>query len=181
MSCCCLNTECFDIFLVPCAASVTLPILADQTGVWTMITEFNSMSYNTQIDVISGQPILIPAANLNENYKHKVRFYRPNGDMVNATCYILNTMATIFTSPGSGTGTVTTSLPITVTEDGNVLEVLPLIGQVVHDVITKSDAVYSMVKNGITFDPVTGEVDLTNIGGYFAGETITFLYEKTGV
>jgi hypothetical protein len=179
MNCGCKTYECLDVYLAGCAAVVVLPIVADQTGTWIMITEFNGQHLRTDVNVTSGSPITIPVSALNENYRHTIRFYKTDGTIFNDTCYTLNAMATIFTNPAPAATTVTTSLPITADSDGNIIQSDDLIGVIVHDVITVNDAVYSMAKNGLSYDPATGEIDLTNIGGYFTDNTITILYEKT--
>ena len=80
--------------------------------------------------------------------------------MVDDKCYKLNVMATIFSSQIPLSGTVTTSLPIVTTTSGNVIQHNDLINVIVHDIITVEDGVYSMVKNGLTYTPSTGEIDL---------------------
>lgn len=177
MNCNCNRYECHDVLLVECAQEIPLPVIADETGTWHMIMKFNNVTYRTDINVQSGVPVTIPNV-FNENYLHVVYFVKTNGTVFNHTCYKLNVMATIMTNPGHVSGTKTTSLPILTTAPGTVIQHNDLIGVVVHDVITVEDGSYQMSKNGITHDANTGEIDLSNIGGYGQNINITILYEK---
>lgn len=178
MNCSCSVYECHDVYMLPCSGAITLPVISDEDSVWMMITRFNGMAVRTDVSVRNGFPVVVPAKSFNENYNYTIWFLRQNGSVVDDKCYKLNVMATIFSSQIPLSGTVTTSLPIVTTTGGNVIQHNDLINVIVHDIITVEDGVYSMVKNGLTYAPSTGEIDLTNIGGYGSGVTITIIYEK---
>lgn len=178
MNCGCQNYVCHNVYLIPCSGSIALPLLADETGTWIMITEFNGITYRTDINVTDGQPIVIPTSALNEKYRHPIRFIRSDGSLFNNTCYSLNVMATIFTNPAPQQTTQTVSFPFKAISGGMVFQHNDLIGVIMHDVITINNASYQAQEMGITHDPATGEVDFTVIGGYMADDTITFLVEK---
>lgn len=99
--CNCENNACIDVFLTPCADTVTLPIQATETGTWRMVYDFNGTVIRTDISVTNGNNIAIPASVLNEDYTHVVRFYKTDLTIFNDTCYQLNIMATVFTNPSA--------------------------------------------------------------------------------
>ena len=111
--CNCENNACIDVFLTPCADTVTLPIQATETGTWRMVYDFNGTVIRTDISVTNGNNIVIPASVLNENYTHVVRFYKTDQSIFNDTCYQLNIMATVFTNPPANTSTLPPHINVT--------------------------------------------------------------------
>jgi len=95
MSCECANMVCVDVFLSPCAATIQLPVTADETAVWNMAFEFNGSQFVTSVPVYVNQPIVIPNR-FNEQYTHVLRFYRPDNTVFLNTCFKLTTMPTVF-------------------------------------------------------------------------------------
>lgn len=91
MSCECENIECLRVSVSPCATGVSTGLTASETGSWTGIIEFNGIETTFSFTVISGQDIIIPNSNINENYRHLLRLYNSRGILFNGTCYTLNT------------------------------------------------------------------------------------------
>lgn len=101
MACGCETYSCFDVLLVECASTITLPIVASETGTWKMIQEFAGSTLRTDITVTNGVNLVVPASVFNENYTHVVKFYKVDDTIFNNTCYKLNIMPTVFTNPSS--------------------------------------------------------------------------------
>jgi hypothetical protein len=99
MPCNCENTECIDVFLDPCACVINTGLIADSSGTWKMMHEFNGTQIRTDIAVVSELPISVPSTAFNEDYKTEVRFYKPDNTIFNDTCYKFNIMLTVFTEP----------------------------------------------------------------------------------
>lgn len=101
MSCCECNTyECITVYLLSCAQTVTLPIVANETGTWKAILEFANVSYRADIPVVNGNKITIPNR-FNEYAIHTLKLYRSDDTLFNDTCYTIHIMPTVFTNPSS--------------------------------------------------------------------------------
>jgi hypothetical protein len=91
MSCGCTTYQCINISLQACAETVTLPsIVADETGIWTMVLEFNGVDYRATVNVGNNVAVTIPNR-FNEDYTHTLKFYRADGTLVYDTCYTIKT------------------------------------------------------------------------------------------
>jgi hypothetical protein len=104
MPCGCLEYECLKVYLVPCAETVPLGIVSDYTGTVKMVVEFDNAHTRTDIAVTEGEAIVAPNV-FNEDYNHLVQFFKPDGTLINDTCYKIKTMQTIFTNPPTPTPT----------------------------------------------------------------------------
>lgn len=89
MPCECTIYECLNVLSSNCD-EIVLDLVADETGIWTMRYEFDEFWFQRDIDVTSGDPILIPNV-FNEKYKHTIEFYDVEGEKFNDTCYTLDT------------------------------------------------------------------------------------------
>ena len=85
------------MFLVPCAETINLGLVADGSGVWKMMHEFNGTSVRTDVAVTNGNPIIVPN-HFNEDYDTILKFYKPDNTIFNDTCYKLKIMLTVFTN-----------------------------------------------------------------------------------
>lgn len=99
MNCGCETYQCINVFADPCNEVVTLPITANDTGIYKMVFQFNGVNFRIDVPVISGENLTIPTSYFNENYTHVVQFYTEAGVLFLNTCYKLNIMQTVFTNP----------------------------------------------------------------------------------
>lgn len=88
MACNCIEYQCLDIDYDLCDNDITLPLNADETGLWTLLIEFNGTWIKLSIEVVEGEPIVIPNV-LNEHYVHTVRLLNSSKELFNDTCYKL--------------------------------------------------------------------------------------------
>ena len=96
---CCTNIEnlgCFD----SCNGIVTTDLIADVAGVWSMEIDYMGITKKVNFEVFASGPLVMPLGGvlldsgiviltdkLNEDYEYIVRFYRPDGTLLNDTCY----------------------------------------------------------------------------------------------
>ncbi len=90
MSCNCLTYQCLGIDFNPCSNGVQLPIIADETGSWSVLVEFNGTWIRLSLEVTEGEPIVLPNV-LNERYVHTIRLLNSDRELFNDTCYKLMT------------------------------------------------------------------------------------------
>lgn len=128
MPCTCENNECIDVFLDPCACIINTGLVADGSGTWKMVYDFNGTPVRTDIDVANGLPISVPNV-FNENYKTTVRFYKPDNTIFNDTCYKFNIMLTVFTNGCNGVVTENV-FNVVIAETGNSFSSVKITGEV---------------------------------------------------
>lgn len=105
MSCGCEEYVCLQVVpQVGCIEEIQINLPATETGQWIMSLEFNGGWINKYIDVEEGVNILLPNY-FNENYSHTIKFYNTENELVNDTCYRLNT------SKVGGTGSIMPTPP----------------------------------------------------------------------
>lgn len=92
MSCNCETYSCLNVAptVETCPDAFVVDLVATETGAWIMQYEFNGRWINKSIDVIENVQLSLPNV-FNELYKHTIRFYNTDGELVNDTCYTLNT------------------------------------------------------------------------------------------
>ena len=90
MACNCVEYQCLGIDYDPCSNNVVLPINANETGLWTLLIEFNGTWIRLSLEVTDGQPIVIPNV-LNEHYVHPIRILNTDKELFNNTCFKLTT------------------------------------------------------------------------------------------
>lgn len=189
---CCTNTECIDVYINDCSSTVTLPITANQMGVWKIFAEFNGVQIKQTYYFNKGQNIVV-MNKFNSSYTHKLHIYDPNMILFNDTCYILNMNPTIdatgttlpqpatvttdltylfITNPQSGhSGTIDDPIQIA---PANTLQVTILAGKIVHNPVYLNNApIQDMIYNA-----TTTTFDNTTNGGFLNGYLFTFTYEK---
>lgn len=89
--CNCTEYECLSIVQqYACADIVTLRLAAPTTGTYAWEYEFNGRWNGGYIDVTQGENIVLPYV-FNESYVHEIKFYYGDGELVNETCYKLDT------------------------------------------------------------------------------------------
>lgn len=89
-----MSWTCIDARLSLCEEFIPLSIVANETGTWKALIEFNGMSLTYDIEVVDGEQISIPNK-LNENYAHILRLYDSSGSLVNNTCYTIRTQIVV--------------------------------------------------------------------------------------
>lgn len=106
MSCNCETYSCLNVAptVETCPDAFVVDLVATETGAWIMQYEFNGRWINKSIDVIENVPLSLPNV-FNELYKHTIRFYNTDGELVNDTCYTLNTSKVGVGSVSRGTST----------------------------------------------------------------------------
>ncbi len=70
---------------------IALPLLADATGAWEFITNFNGAYQYVQFNADAGNRIIIPAK-LNEYYTYSFKLYKPDTSLFNDTTYQVHTI-----------------------------------------------------------------------------------------
>lgn len=90
MACNCETYSCLDVDFDPCSDGVELPLVADETGTWTVLIEFNGTWVRLSIEVEDGENIVIPNV-LNEFYVHTIRLLNTEKELFNDVCYKLRT------------------------------------------------------------------------------------------
>lgn len=91
MACDCEEYVCLEVVpQVGCIEEIQVNLPATETGEWIMSFEFNGSWINKFIEVENGVNILLPNY-FNESYTHTIKFYNTDNELVNDTCYKLNT------------------------------------------------------------------------------------------
>lgn len=111
--CPCNITACLDVEIGPCATAVILPVTAPVSGVYRVSTDFNGYRLNGDTEAVQGERIAIPTNILNGNYTHTLRIFRPDGTLLNNTCYNLTTMASIYAGTLPSASYLAVSLTLT--------------------------------------------------------------------
>lgn len=100
MNCCNPTKE--TVLLYGCSNYIQLPIRATETGVWTLIIEFDNQLFRKAIDVANNEFIVVQRDVFNENFVHRLWIYKTNGTLFNdGNCYHITTEF-VLGSPQSG-------------------------------------------------------------------------------
>lgn len=86
MACGCDIYQCLEVDYNPCDNDIILPIVANETGDWVVLIEFNGTWIRLSISVTDGEPIAIQNV-LNECYVHTIRLLNTEKELFNDTCY----------------------------------------------------------------------------------------------
>lgn len=70
---------------------IALPLVADTTGAWEFITNFNGAYQYVQFNANAGNKLIVPAK-LNEYYTYSFKLYKPDTSLFNDTTYHLHTI-----------------------------------------------------------------------------------------
>lgn len=176
MACDCTTYACLDFVrqYSNCPEFLTVKLEAAATGTYSWEYEFNGRWFGGTIDVTGGQNIVLPWV-FNEQYTHLVKFYDENGDLLNDTCYKLDTskIPGTYTTPSSGE---TNYLNVTLTEGmlsegGTVVTLSTIAGRTV---IFVADG--NQIYNAGSFTQDGNEFTMTNGASFYAGQIITLLF-----
>jgi len=81
-NCCCTNTLDFCNQNICQDSEVDFDILAQETGVYKMITYFLGLQLIVSADISIGEKVIFPIDKLNESYEFTAEIYTPSGDRV---------------------------------------------------------------------------------------------------
>lgn len=70
---------------------IALPLVADTTGAWEFITNFNGSYQYVQFNANAGNKIIVPAK-LNEYYTYSFKLYKPDTSLFNDAAYQVHTI-----------------------------------------------------------------------------------------
>lgn len=195
---CCANTVCIDVYLSPCATSVDTGLVASVAGNWIAIYEFNGVDNQINVTYALNDPIILPNQ-FNPSYRHSLKLFKPDGNLFNDTCYVLNTHLTlngngggiapvtpytvttnitykIFASPNPTAGDGSDSNPYQVAA-GASITIPQVINKVVHEpqIYNTGNEYLDFIKtNGKSTDGVFTRED-GNL--FYVGDKITISYE----
>lgn len=189
---CCANTECIDVYINDCSSTVTIPVIANQSGVWKMFVEFNGIEIKQAYYFTQGQNIVLENK-FNSGYTHTLKIYDPNGILFNDTCYMLIMNPTV---DATGTtppqpATITTDLTFSFTSNpqsghsgaiddpiqvlpGNTIIIPQLAGKIVHNPVWLNG--YTV--QDMPYTSSTTTFDNTARGGFLQNDLLTIQYEK---
>lgn len=74
-----------------CSEAVALPLTANATGTWALLTNFNGAYQYVQFSATEGQQLVVPAR-LNEDYTYHFRIYTPGNTLLHDGGYIAKTI-----------------------------------------------------------------------------------------
>lgn len=173
--CPCESITCLNVLMEHCAATVTLPVNALETGQYLFVTEFNGFALRATGAVTQGEKIQAPAHILNGNYTHVLRIYRPDNSLLNATCYKLKTMVSSWHIPlpypppsGDGGAVQITLAAEMVSEDGLSFTSAAIAGRTLLSFDTDNQS-----PNRAQFTQSGNEITRTDGGSFYDGQIIT--------
>lgn len=160
MACGCETYECVRVAVNPCSPGTELPIASTITGNVTVSIEFNGATSVFQVAATEGDNIVLPTSALNEKYTHRME--------VQGQCYEIRTSPAI-----SGGG----SIPVPPAsanawqwgevEASGVIVASPLLTGELAPILWLSQMPIDWELQGVTWDPGTGELDFSSMGGAF--------------
>lgn len=106
MSCNCPNYTTFDLIVNCFATAVALPITSASAEQLLGKIEFAGYTMYFYADVTEGGAIVIPNKFFNESALHILKLYRPNGDLLNNTCYEISLTIVAEPLPEEGIGSM---------------------------------------------------------------------------
>lgn len=175
MACGCELYECFSIDYNPCEMWVELPLVANETGNWVLLIEFDGQWTRLLVAVVDGENISIPTV-LNEYYTHTIRLLNTSKELFNDTCYKITTQVTSqgqTPSINPNPSKETYELEISAVDGQTVYSDADLIGATILQVTVENDTI---PESGYSFSSVTGEMTFNN--SFFEGAIIYILYKK---
>lgn len=191
---CCQETTCVQVYINDCVNKIVTPLVADMAGLWRVMVEFNGSWIRRLMQFANGDKIEIDNV-FNNNYKHLVQIFRPDGTLFNDTCYNFDMSLVLDTLPLNIPVTTDTSFVFKDNPDydagdgtpGNPYELqtgvtvaIPMlydavaeIGYVVHQPISYNLGMEYIAynRNSVTFQ--RGDNNTFN-----NGDTMTISYEK---
>lgn len=70
---------------------IALPLVADTTGAWEFIANFNGAYQYVQFNANAGNKLIVPAK-LNEYYTYSFKLYKPDASLFNDATYQVHTI-----------------------------------------------------------------------------------------
>lgn len=172
MSCNCENNACLEVApnIIQCGEDIVTLVMSDYTGSVSMSYEFNGRWFGEIISVVSGQFIEIPNV-FNESYTHLVKFYKTNTDIINDTCYSLDTSLLMGVNTGNPSSPSSAGVFHYDNILGNGTDTIPFVG---GTPIVIFDGNQSYIQG--QFNYVAGEIIFTNGVIPYDGQPLTILY-----
>lgn len=84
------------LYVSACDSGIDTTLTSDFTGYLDVYSEFDGIWQKTSLSLSNGEEIILPN-NLNGNYTHTIKFVKPDGSLLNGTCYAF-TIHSIMTS-----------------------------------------------------------------------------------
>ncbi len=96
MACNCSGTisECIKAFVSPCDLGITTNLIAPVDGNYLVLLEGTNSAVRYIIEANEGD-IIILANNIHNNYGYSLQIFKPDGELLNDTCYSLQTILTL--------------------------------------------------------------------------------------
>lgn len=170
MSCNCENNACLELApnILQCGEDIVTLVMSDYTGSVVMSYEFNGRWFGEQIEVTSGEFIEMPNV-FNESYTHLVKFYKTNTDIINDTCYSLDTSLLMGVSSGTTSPSSSGFNYANVTaEAGNTIDFS------LGTPVVVFDGNQSYIQGQFTYS--NGVITMTNGVTFYDGQPLTILY-----
>jgi len=177
MACNCENYACLEVVQQynSCPELLTVKLPANATGTYTWEYEFNGRWKGGSIDVTSGENIVLPWV-FNEHYVHLVKFYDAEGELLNDTCYKLDTskVAGSYSTPdsSSGMGYLNVTLTEEMLSDDDTTVTIPAIAGRTIVLIADGNQIY----NFASFTQDGNSFTMTNGNSFYAGQKITLQF-----
>lgn len=161
MSCSCETSTCIPVFVSPCDTGINIGLDAPSSGDFLFILEFNGTYQRFTLTLTADDDIILPNC-VNLNYVHELQIYKPDGTLLNDTCYSLDVKEVT----GNGNGLTPSPagkswIIITAATNGSTLT----------DVFLQTHTISEIVTQGQSY--LVG-VDFTQTGDTITGITITF-------
>lgn len=171
MSCNCENNACLELapLILQCGGDIVTLVMSDFTGNVTMSYEFNGRWFGEILPVVSGEVIEIPNV-FNESYTHLVKFYKTDTDIINDTCYSLDTSLLMGMSEGNVSSPSDSGFNYA-NATGNGTNEVPFLS---GTPIVIFDGNQSYIQGQFTFS--AGVITMTNGVVFYDGQPLTILY-----
>lgn len=179
MSCNCETYTCLDFVRQynNCPEFITVRVQASDTSTYSWEYEFNGRWNGGSIDVTSGENIVLPWV-FNEHYVHTIKFYDAEGNLLNNTCYKLDTRKVpgTYTTPDVGSSNylkvMLTDGMLSINDDNEQVITIAAIDSGTIVFIGDGNQVYS----GASFQQTGTSFTMKNGASFYAGQIITLLF-----
>ncbi len=161
MSCNCEVTTCIQVYVSPCDTGIDIGLTAPAAGDYLFLLEFNNTFQRFTLTLTQDEEIILPNV-VNLNYIHQLQIFKPDGTLLNDTCYSLDVKEVT----GDGNG-------LTPSQSGKswVIVIAPTNGSTLTDVFLQTHTISEIITQGQSY--LVG-VDFTQTGDTITGITIEF-------
>ncbi len=161
MSCSCQVLTCIKVYVSPCDTGIDIGLKAPTDGDYLFLLEFNGTFQRFILTLEIDDEIILPNC-VNGDYIHELQIFKPDGTLLNDTCYSLNVKEVT----GDGNG-------LTPSPSGKswVIVIAPLNGNTLTDVFLQTHTISEIVTQGQSY--LVG-VDFTQTGDTITGIDISF-------